>query len=463
MKIKYRITILFTILVTTILLFLCVSIYYFSGLNRQNEFRKRLKNRALTTVSLLLKVPGIDKDLLRKIDESTLIALQQKSVIVYDYSGKIFYSYEDENVIPVKANETVFERVKNSSEYYFSENKKDAVAIEYSDLNKKYIVLNAAFDKDGFEKMEQLKWILIFSFVTGILITFISGLYFSIRLVAPIKKITKEVKEISSQNLSRRIEIDEPKDELNELSSTFNDLMNRLQESFEIQRRFIANASHELSTPLTSILSQLEITLQNERPISEYKEVINSVYEDVRNLSQLTKSLLEIAKASGTSGGIELLLIRIDELLMKLPSELKKIDANYNVELSFDSFPDEEDKLLIFGNSDLIYNAIKNIVLNACKYSENHLARLTLHFSENNLQINIVDDGPGIKVEDIPYIFQPFYRGSNVNYSSGFGLGLSLASKIIGIHKGTLQFQNKTSGGAIFNISLPIAKAFHTI
>lgn len=463
MKIKYRITVLFTLLVTAILLFLCVSIYYFAGLNRQKEFRTRLKNRALTTVSLLMKVPGINKSLLKKIDESTLVALQKKSVIVYDLSGNLVYDYIDENTVPVTINANIIDRVKKSGEYYFEQNEKDVAALEYNDGSKDYIVIAAAYDQDGFSKDNELKWILVFSFVTGGLITFVTGLFFSIRLVAPIKKITNEVKEISSQNLSRRINIAEPKDELNELSSTFNDLMNRLQESFEIQRRFIANASHELSTPLTSVLSQLEITLQNERSVNEYKEVMDSVYDDVKNLTQLTKSLLEIAKASGTSAGIELLLIRIDELLMKLPSELKKIDTKYNVELSFDSFPDDEDKLLIFGNSDLIYNAVKNIVLNACKYSETHVAHLALHFSENTLEINIDDDGPGIKEEDMPYIFQPFYRGSNINYNPGFGLGLSLASRIIGMHKGTLKFKNKPEGGTVFNILLPIAKDFHAI
>lgn len=463
MKIKYRIAILFTLLVTAILLLLFVSIYYFSGLNRQNECRKRLKNRALTTVNLLIKVPGINADLLRKIDESTFLVLQQKSVIVYNYEDKLLYNYADENTIPVRLNRDILEQVKNKGENYFTENKKDIVALVYTDKTNKYVVVSAAYDKDGFEKLEELKWVLIFSFFTGSLFTFIAGLIFSIRLVAPIKKITKEVKEISSQNLSRRIDTDESKDELNELSSTFNDLMNRLQESFEIQRRFIANASHELSTPLTSILSQLEITLQNERPASEYKEVINSVYDDVKNLSQLTKGLLEIAKASGTSAGIELLLIRIDELLMKLPSELKKIDSKYQVELSFDSFPDDEDKLLIFGNSDLIYNAVKNIVLNACKYSKAHIAHIGLRFYDNNIEIKIEDDGPGIKEEDLPHILQPFYRGRNINNNPGFGLGLSLASRIIGIHKGALKFENKTEGGIVFFITLPIAKTYHAI
>ena len=213
----------------------------------------------------------------------------------------------------------------------------------------------------------------------------------------PIKKISGEVHEISSQNLSRRIALGRAKDELHELSSTFNDLLTRLQDSFETQRRFIANASHELSTPLTSISSQLEITLQNERSMEEYKDVLYSVYEDVRNLTELTRSLLEIAKASGTTEGIELSLIRMDELLMRMPAELRKIDAKYTAELHFDMFPEDEKNLLVFGNADLLFSAIKNILVNACKYSEDHLAVVNLYFTANNINIKVSDSGPGIK------------------------------------------------------------------
>lgn len=463
MKIKYRITFLFTLVVTCILFLVCVSVYYFSNLNRQLEFRKRLKFRAITTVSLLMKVRGIDTELLKKIDQTTLLSLQQKSVFVYDLSGKEIYGFTDNNVIPVKADGLIFDKLKYRDDYSFAEKGKDVVAIKYINGNNIYFAIAAAFDKDGFDKLDQLKFILSLSFISGILITFLSGIVFSIRLVSPIKKIADEVKEISSQNLSRRIDINKPEDELYELSSTFNELLNRLQESFEIQRRFIANASHELSTPLTSVLSQLEITLQNERDINEYKEVIYSVYEDVKNLTMLTKSLLEMAKASGSSGGIELLLIRIDELLMKLPSALRKADTRYIVELHFDIFPENEDKLLVFGNADLLYSAISNVVENACKYSPGQLANVSLNFFDDYLQIIVEDNGPGIAERDLPFIFQPFYRGEDAVSKQGFGLGLSMAYRIIKLHKGTIEAVNIPNIGTMFYIKLPIAQSFHAI
>lgn len=458
MKIKYRITWLFTLVVSSILLMVCVSIYYFSDLNRQNDFQKRLRNRALTTVSLLLEVEGIDNNLLRRIDESTFISVQDKSVAIYNEFNKILYSYTDSAVVPINVDSAILNRHKKNGEYSYTEGLREIIVIDYHSKGKKYTLVAAAYDRDGLTRLSQLRFILMVSFFSGILITIFSGLIFSSNIVSSIKKITKEVKEISSQNLSRRIKLYEPKDELNELSATFNDLLTRLEESFEIQRRFISNASHELSTPLTSISSQLEITLQNERNVDEYKSVIHSVYEDVQNLTRLTRGLLEIAKASGTSAGMELTPVRVDELLMKLPADLRKTNKQFQVEMHFETFPENEDNLLVFGNPDLLYSAIKNVVLNACKYGADHTANISLSFSAGHLSVIVKDNGPGIDEEEKKMIFQPFYRSQSVWDIQGFGLGLSLALKIISLHKGTIELTDTSANGTTISIHFPTQK-----
>ncbi len=126
------------------------------------------------------------------------------------------------------------------------------------------VVVAAAYDEMGLDKLRQLRNILLFSFLTGTIIAFAGGYFFSGRLLQPIKKIADDINEISAQDLNRRIQAGKVNDEWQYLSETLNQLLNRLQESFDMQRRFIANASHELSTPLTSISSQLEVSLQKE-------------------------------------------------------------------------------------------------------------------------------------------------------------------------------------------------------
>jgi signal transduction histidine kinase len=436
-------------------------VYFFSSLNRQSEFRKRIKNRALTTAGLLLK-NNIDTTLLKKIDEATLIALQQKTVRVYDYDYNTIYTYSDNNARGIEPGIDVLGGVRLGSILYFRDGNRDAIAMHYNYANKNYIVVAAAYDEDGYNKLRQLLVILAVSFSASVLIVLVSGWVFSGRLVIPIRNINNEVNDITSQNLSRRIKLTEPKDELYQLASTFNNLLSRLQKSFEIQKRFISNASHELSTPLTSISSQLEITVQKPRDIEEYQTVLRSVYEDVKDLSRLTKSLLEIARASGTPEGLDITMVRADELLLKLPKDISKINDQYIVKLYFDNFPENEEDMFILGNADLLYSAVKNVSVNACKYSADHVAHIHLLFSKGALTIVIKDEGTGIGDDEKALIFQPFYRGNN-QQANGFGLGLPLAASIIKLHKGTIEVTSAKGKGSTFTITLPAAKVYHQL
>jgi signal transduction histidine kinase len=273
----------------------------------------------------------------------------------------------------------------------------------------------------------------------------------------PIKKIADDVADISAQNLTRRIHTRNTKDEWDQLASVMNDLLNRLQESFELQRRFISNASHELSTPLTSISSQLEVSLQRQRGAEEYRAVMQSIYQDVQHMSKLTQTLLEFAKASGNAGGLEINLVRIDEILFRLPSEAAKINQEYSVTLEFMDLPDEEEKLLVFGNEALLITAIRNIVVNACKYSNDHKAFVKLEVLSDYIQIYIEDKGPGIPAAEQEKIFQPFYRVEDNRTAGGFGLGLSLAYRILKLHKGDIEVRSEEGKGTIFMVKIPAA------
>ena len=295
------------------------------------------------------------------------------------------------------------------------------------------------------------------SFLGGTGIALVLGYFFSKILLRPVKQIADEVNSISAQSLTHRIRSGNSEDEWNYLTKTLNDLLNRLQESFEIQRRFISSASHELSNPLTSISSQLEVALQRNREAEDYKQVMQSVYQDVRHLSKLTQTLLEFASVSGNAGGIELNLIRIDEVLMRLPGEMTKADKDYSVRFEFDQLPENESSLLVFGNAELLFTAIKNIVSNACKYSQNRLAKVKLSVDQTNIIIAVEDDGKGIPENELPNIFQPFYRTEDSRPIIGFGLGLPLVNRIVKLHKGHIKVRSVVGKGTTFLIQLPMA------
>jgi two-component system sensor histidine kinase ArlS len=455
MHVRIKITLLFTVIMFLLLSLLCGYIYYSSYTIRLENSKAQLTNWALTTSHKLNQPDVYNQKFMKKIDSIPILFIKNKTVQAYNYLNKRIYTYSDNAADTIQITNEVLDKSRLDNIAYFNAGRRDAVV--YYDKNDRIVILAAAYDEQGKKNLRHIKFILYLSLIVGILIAFISGYFFSKILLRPVRKIADELNTISAQSLAHRIKTGNANDEWNYLTETLNDLLNRLQESFVIQRRFISAASHELSTPLTSISSQLEVSLQKDRATEEYRLVMQSVYQDVRDLSKLTQTLLEFATMSGNTGGIELNLIRIDEVLMRLPGEMTKMDKGYLVKLEFDQLPDDEERLLVFGNAELLFTAIKNIVSNACKYSINRLAKVKLSVDQSIIIVSVEDEGKGIPENELQNIFQPFYRTEDSRSIVGFGMGLPLVNRIIKLHKGHIKVNSVVGKGTTFNIQLPIA------
>lgn len=390
MKIRNKITLLFTVLVTAILVVLNLSVYYLTSVDVNDVFHKRLKSRASSNAQIFDYFGDSSVTVLYRIDGGSLAMLPKKSVAIYDTLGNELYHYVAENADSLRLDAAVLQDIRETNEERFALGSRDAIGI-YHQGDSEFIVVVAADNEDGRLRLAELKKVLVISLLIAVVVALVTGYIFSSQLVKPISSIIRNVNAISSHNLSKRLPAGNSQDELNQLSKTFNELLDRLQDSFSTQRRFISNASHELSTPLTSILSQLQVTFQKERATEEYKRVLQSIQEDVEQLRQLTKSLLEIAKA-GSQGSIELHELRVDELLLKLVADVKRTNPEYLVNLEFNELPEDEKHSSVFGNFDLLYSALKNIIENGCKYSPDKTSVVKLEFSGNDILVRVEKD-----------------------------------------------------------------------
>ncbi|MEP7375404.1 MAG: HAMP domain-containing sensor histidine kinase [Chitinophagaceae bacterium] len=460
MPIRLRITFLFTFVVFIILGVVCLSIYYFSASSRVSTIKTRLTNRAITTERLLRQSELFDRNLIHRIDSLTTLSLKNKSVRAFNNSNDVIYNYNEVRSSSLVIGKEILQEAREKEIFYFARGKMEAVAYHNPDNKEGVVVICAAEDEDGNNILHRLRKILIISFIGGTFLSFAGGLFFSTGLLQPVRKITIEVNDISAYNLDRRIHTGQNKDEWYQLSVTLNQLLDRLKDSFELQRRFISNASHELSTPLTLISSQLEISLQRNRSEEEYRKAMSLVLQDVQHMNNLVQTLLKFATASGNDGGLDIDLVRIDEILMRLPGQIQKQDKEHSVSLQFNDLPEQEEKLLVFGNEELLFTAVQNIVVNACKYSPDHHADAALYLNENGFSITVTDKGIGIEENELKNIFQPFYRIGESRTAKGVGLGLSLANRIIKLHKGTITVVSKPGLGTTFTIELP---AGHTL
>ena len=458
MHVKLKITLWFTLVAFFIMGLVCLLTYYFFYQYRVDFIQTRLTNRAITTARLLSRSEIFDRGMVERIDSLTTLSLKNKSVQAYNLINNKIYSYSDTPYDTIGVSTAMLDDVRVKGKLYYTEQERDVIGYHYKGSRANVVMICAAADEDGKNNLRRLKNILLVSFFAGLGVTVIGGFIFSRRLLRPVKKIAKEVEEISAYNLTRRIQTGEVEDDWYQLSKTLNDLLDRLQNSFELQRRFISNASHELSTPLTAILSQLEIALQRQRSNEDYQQILSSVIQDVKNMSKLTHTLLEFAKASGNRGGLDISLVRIDEILMELPSRLKKQDKTFDVLLEFGELPESEEDLLVFGNPELLKTAIHNLVSNACKYSADHTATVNLTLGNTFFLIKIKDRASVIPVDERNNIFQPFYRIEGNPDTKGFGLGLSLAHRIIRLHKGDIMVDDNHGEGNVFSITLPFAR-----
>lgn len=458
MKIRTKITLLFTLLVATILLLISFSVYYLTSLDRSGLSYKRLRSRATYNAQLfsILDNPTPQLD---RLNTSSILQIPGLSIGIYNLQGKPQYEFAARNSIKFPLDQEIIGEVLVQGEKSLSVNHRDVLVYFSSEISKPLLVVVSGYDRDGWNRLNKLQRLLIISSFAGIGIAVLAGFLFSQQLLRPIGNMINEVNLITSQNLSTTIHAGTSKDEMSELAETFNNLLNRLQDSFIAQRRFISSASHELSTPLTSISSQLQVALQRSRSSDEYKNTIKSVHEDVQQMLSLTRSLLEIAKTGGQV--IELNEIRVDELLFKVMVDVQKLSEEYSVEINFNEIPEDESMLMVFGNSDLLSIAFKNIIENGCKFSPEHHVDVDLTVGNSEVVVKIKNEGSFIDEKDQEHIFQPFYRSSTSGKVPGFGLGLALAKRIIALHRGSIELQSDAASGTMFILTLPCSNFEH--
>jgi len=453
MKLTSKINLLFTIIVSSILLGMAILIFSLSKENITRNFRQQIRSRAARAAYFYKRFSQDTTNLLRSLDANVPPVLFNKNIYIYDTGLRQLYEFHDEKVPELNVDTTWLLNAKTNDHYFLSQKGKDIGIFLLGDQ----LVLVAADDTTGSAYINDLRRIFLLYSPVALAITLLAGFLFSRTLVRPIKQTIHDVKLITSQNLSHRLYTGKRKDELAELNNTFNALLNRLEESFAMEKRFISNASHELSTPLTSISSQVEVALLQERGAEEYKKVLASVLVDSQGLHQLVRTLLEIAKA-GSHGVISLEKSRIDEILIKAHTEVLRQNNAYKIELAFADLPEDENECMVFGNPSLLHSAFKNIMENGCKYAPDNRTIVELQFKGAEVEIIFTNKSEFMTLEEIEKLFEPFYRSANAINKPGVGLGLTLTKRIIAIHKGNLTIHSYPSAGTVIGIKLPTLK-----
>ncbi|MFM7851125.1 MAG: ATP-binding protein [Flammeovirgaceae bacterium] len=448
MQIKTKLTLNFTALVISILALAFVLLYYIEKKEVEEEFYNRLKSRALTSATLLLQVEKIDPVLLKSIDIARKNLLLKESVSIYDTNYAKIYTSNDS--VDFKLPEQTIQSIMAGKEKKMIMGNFRIVGMKFTQNNNNYCIIAGAINDYGEESLKSLKKILAFIFTSMVFLVAIAGWFFSKRALLPIEQVMYDVENLSTINLSERLKGYKNDDEIGRMIGMFNKLLARIENSFNLQKTFVTNVSHELKNPLAKITSQLEVTLLKDRMKEEYRSMVKSVLDDINELNKLSNTLLELASIQNNKS-FQMESTRIDEILWDVRENIESINGYYKVQFRSFEMPENEADLCIQGNPYLLKTAFQNLIENACKFSADNTASVSLLCTSQAIEIKILDKGPGIPEEELENIFQPFYRVNSTSTVKGYGIGLSLSQKIIDIHKGRIEFKSTVGVGTQVN------------
>lgn len=294
--------------------------------------------------------------------------------------------------------------------------------------------------------------ILAIAIPLGLLLAGLGGWYLARKSLEPVLAMAEHARRIGAENLEQRLPVVHPRDELGKLAATFNELLSRLSSSFSLQRQFMADASHQLRTPLSVIRLTTSVTLEKQlRSEEEYRGALATIDEQGRRLTRIVEDMFRLARADAGRFELHQQRFYLDELLTMTARAAAVLGAPKRVQVETAAMPESE----AMGDEELLQQMVLNLLDNAVKYtSTGGKVRMDLERRDGFYYISVQDTGSGIPVEEQPRIFDRFYQAGKTD-AGGTGLGLPIARSIAEAHGGALTLERSDSNGTLFLVKLP--------
>lgn len=454
MKIRTKLTWQNTGVTAAVFLFCMCLIYLLSEQVRSRTFFHDLKSEALTKAHLYLQ-NQVDAQTMQSIYLNNRKFINEVEVAVYTTDFRMLYHDAIQSDI-IKEDRNMINDILRRKEIEFYIGRYQGIGMLYSFGGKDYIVTAAAYDGYGYNNLYELQQTLLILFVVGLTLLFLAGYFLARASLKPIRDIVKEAESITAQHIHKRLPVKNEKDELGELSTTFNALLERLEISFNSQKMFVSNVSHEMRTPLAALMAELDLALQKERTGEQYRQAMQNVLQDARRMNKLIDGLLNLAKADYQKEQIKMQEIRLDELLLDVREFILRAHPEYHIDLLFEQEEADDDRLItVMGNLYLLNIAFSNLIENNCKYSDNKSSFIQISYWDKHTVIRLSDSGIGMSDTDKAHLFTLFYRGTQENVTEGHGIGMALSQKIIHLHQGTISVHSEEGKGTTFVVELP--------
>ena len=318
-----------------------------------------------------------------------------------------------------------------------------------------YVIVVAESRRDLIDQMRALRRIFLLSLPAMLLMAGLAGYLLARKSLAPIAVMTTRAERISAENLHERLPVKNKNDELGKLARVFNELLARIESSFDGMRRFTADASHELRTPLAIIRGEADVALSQDRAPGEYRETLEIIRDEARLLSGIVEDMLALARADAGQRRLKLEEFYFNDLIEECVRSARALALNKNISLDFES----SDDTAFRGDEDLLRRMAINLLDNAIKYTPDGGSVLVKLWREDGrINLRVTDSGIGIPAEAAGRVFERFYRVDKARSRAegGSGLGLPIVKWIAEAHLGSVSLESAPERGSSFTVSLPV-------
>jgi two-component system, OmpR family, sensor histidine kinase ArlS len=458
MRIRNKILIYFS---TTVIALMAVSftiIYILFSEYREEEFQQQQNEKIHTTIKLIERFKQESAAISYLLDQQDINDFYDEKLLVYDSQKSLIFASLDS--LDISKAESILDKLSPSQKWIETkEENYDLIGIYAETERQGYYAVSKAYDAFGYAKMNFLRNALagMFLFITVVVI--LISRFLSNKISRPITTLAENLNnyDLSKEKIDE-ITLETSSTELNQLTRRFNELLRRTNEAFVFQKHTIHHISHQLKTPISILVSELERICYFTN-IEEVKPEIENQIIKAKSLGSIINVLLEISKIESGQQTLKQPL-RIDELIFDVVEELNAVYPNFQFEVSYLPGEISENMLIIKLNPILIRQAIQNLLSNCISYGDNSKAEIKINCTDSNrLIIQVINSGNPITTEEENFLFNHFFRGKNSRGILGFGLGLVLTKKILEINSATITYSNPTDRTNVFELSFSMDAA----
>ena len=466
MSLRLRLTLFYTLFLAVVLAAVATAVYAYTQRSLVRALEERaeqtliqLSQNGYDNVEAIQALPNDADYVLRRhaIVPRTWEDLQEGTTFRYSLGLKtlyissrdgLFQTLSDDNLKTLFDTGEVSTWLRTDSEQYIYYAVTDSLVQGAGPISN-FVVAQVAFPFPS-DTLSGLQSLLLRTMSIAFLVFALGVWLLSYRVLLPVKRVTEAAAKVSGRDLSQRVPVPKTEDEMKDLATSLNSMLDRLQESFETQRRFTADASHELRTPVTAIVGHVNYLLRRTKPTEDQQDSLTIIRSEGERMAKLVNDLLELARADA---GLSITRepMNIVEVIEAVHMEIAPVARETKIHVS------SSDPLIeVSGDASRLKQVVLNLVQNAMNAGAKNIT-LSLQQEKKNVRLEVLDDGPGIPEEAIPHLFDRFFRvdGARSTRGNGSGLGLAIVRWIVQQHEGSVSVESKVGEGTVFTVLLP--------